>query len=261
MSDGAMPGSPDLGGQFPVEYDKVGERYQAGRVLPDSVLDAWRAAVWPFLPSARPLTVLDLGAGTGIFTRAWPRWCACRVVAIEPSHGMRAAAIVAGIPKEAVFIAGAGEALALRDKVVDVAWLFTVFNHLRDPRRCAKELRRVVASKGTVMICGLFADRGEVGWLPFFPGAETVRSKFPSASATIDLFAETGFKLLAGLEVESPIHKSAGDAAGWARRMRSADSVLSSFNDTDFELGVAALEAAPSEPIVNRLTMLAFTTY
>ncbi|MGH9123103.1 MAG: class I SAM-dependent methyltransferase [Acidimicrobiales bacterium] len=256
-----MPGSPDLGDQFPVEYDKVGERYQAGRDLPDSVLDAWRAAIWPFLPSARPLTVLNLGAGTGIFTRAWPRWCACRVVTIEPSHGMRAAAIVAGIPKEAVLVAGVGEALALRDNAVDVAWLFTVFHHLRDPRRCAKELRRVVASNGTVMIGGLFADRGEIGWLPFFPGAETVRSRFPSASATIGLFAETGFELSTALEVESRIHPLAGDAADWARKMRQADSLLNSFDDTEFELGVAALEAAPSEPIVNRLTMLAFTTH
>jgi hypothetical protein len=173
---------------------------------------------------------------------------------------MRAAAIVAGVPREAVFVSGAGEALAVRDNAVDVAWLFTVFNHLRDRRQCAKELRRVVVSNGSVMICGLFAVRGEVGWLPFFPGAETVRSRFPSASATIALFAETGFELLAAIEVESRIHQLAGDAARWARRMREADSLLSSFGDTDFEVGVAAPEATPSEPIVNRLTMLTFTT-
>jgi hypothetical protein len=41
--------------------------------------------------------------------------------------------------------------------------------------------------------------------------------------------------------------------------MRQADSLLSSFGAADFELGVAALEAVPREPIVNRLTMLAFT--
>lgn len=26
MDDGAVPGSADLGGRFPIEYDKVGER-------------------------------------------------------------------------------------------------------------------------------------------------------------------------------------------------------------------------------------------
>lgn len=248
-----------MGEQFQVDYDRVGDRYQAGRVLPDSVLDAWRTAVRPFLPSARPLTVLDLGAGTGIFTRAWPQWCDCRVVAFEPSRGMRGAAVRAGVPNEAVFVAGAGEALALRDNAVDVAWLFTVLNHLRDPRQCAEELLRVVVSNGTAIICGLFADRGEVGWLPFFPGAQAVRSRFPSASATIALFAEAGFSPAAALEVESRIHQLAGDAARWARRVRQADSVLSSFDRADFEAGVAALEAAPNEPIVNRLTMLAFT--
>ena len=75
-----------------VDYQRtdVARRYSQGRELPDDVLDRWGAAVRPHLPSRPGLRVLDLGAGTGIFARAWPSWTSCEVVAVEPAAGMRA---------------------------------------------------------------------------------------------------------------------------------------------------------------------------
>ena len=51
----------------------VAERYEEGRALPAEVLARWGDAVRPYLPSGSR-RVLDLGAGTGIFSRGWPRW-------------------------------------------------------------------------------------------------------------------------------------------------------------------------------------------
>jgi ubiquinone/menaquinone biosynthesis C-methylase UbiE len=259
MGDVFVPGTRLPSRTAPVQYDKVAATYQGGRALSDPMLAVWRKAVTPLLPTGRPLTVLDLGAGTGIFTRAWPRWCDCRVVALEPSRAMRATAAEAGIPEQAGFVAGVGEALPIRTGSVDVAWLFTVLHHLHDPHRCAGELRRVVVRGGLVVICGFFADRGQVGWLSSFPGAERARARFPSAAATVALFAGAGFEVPEIGEVESRLHESAGDAATWARQMRRADTLLASFSDADFEVGVATLEADPTAPIVNRLVLLAAT--
>lgn len=243
-----------------VDYDKVAHRYQEGRRVSDTALGEWWQAVAPFLPRRRPLTVLDLGAGTGIFTRAWPRWCDCRVVAVEPSPGMRSTASLTGIPPQAAMIAAVGEALGLVEASVDVAWLSTVFHHLRDRRACIAELRRVLAPGGVVLVRGLFADRGEVGWLRFFPGAEAARARLPSTVVTAALFAERDFDPTSEVEVGGGVYETARDAARWARRMRDADTLLGAFTDEDFDRGVTALEAAPSsERLANRLALLAFT--
>jgi len=259
-ADVVRSGDHQAGEQSRVDYDKVAGRYQEGRRISQTALERWRHAVAPFVPQRRPLTVLDLGAGTGIFTRAWPRWCDCRVVAVEPSQGMRSAASLAGIPPQAAMIAAVGEALGLRAGSVDVAWLSTVFHHLRDRRAAVAELRRVVAPGGVLLVRGLFADRGDVGWLQFFPGAEAARATFPSAVAAAALFAEHDFEPTSALEVDGRVYETTTDAARWARRMRHADTLLAALSDEDFETGVAALEASPfSEPLANRLALLAFT--
>ena len=242
-----------------MDYDKVGDRYREGRAEPQRDLDALWDAVEPFIPTQRPLTVLDVGAGTGIFTRAWPQWCDCQVVAVEPSSGMRATAASTGIPPEAAMLAGVGEAVPLRSASVHVAWLSTVLHHLRDRHGCVAELRRVVTGGGVVFVRGLFADLGHVGWLRFFPDADALRATFLSAADTATLFADHGFGLTVGVEVDTRVDVTARDVAVWARRMRNADTLLGAFGDAEFEGGVAALESYRSnEPLGSRLGLLAF---
>jgi ubiquinone/menaquinone biosynthesis C-methylase UbiE len=114
-------GGDGTGSPGPVDYDHIARRYQEGRALTDPALDVWWAAAARFLPATRPLTVLDLGAGTGIFARAWPRWCDCRVIAVEPSDGMRSEAVEAGMPSQVALMAGEGEAVGLRSSSVETA--------------------------------------------------------------------------------------------------------------------------------------------
>jgi ubiquinone/menaquinone biosynthesis C-methylase UbiE len=119
-----MPGS--------VDYDNEAGRYQGGRALSPETLDAWRPAVTEFVPSHPSPVVLDPGAGTGISTRAWTAWSDARVVAVEPSPGVRTQASVHGIPVGSASIAGTGGFLPLRSSCVDIAWLSTVLHHFRD---------------------------------------------------------------------------------------------------------------------------------
>jgi SAM-dependent methyltransferase len=243
-----------------VDYDREAVRYQVGRGLPTDTLAAWGRAVGAFLPPGRALTVLDVGAGTGIFTRAWHDWCTARIVAMEPSGAMRSEATRVGLPDGSACIAGLGESLALRDASIDVAWLSTVLHHLRDRDACARELQRVLVPGGLVLVRGLFSDAGRIGWLDAFPGADEVRAMMPSVRGTEAMFERFGFHPVGLREVTGGERRTAGACAAWVRMMRTADTLLASFSDEDFLVGLARLERLPADrPMTNSLALLALS--
>jgi SAM-dependent methyltransferase len=242
-----------------INYDKEAGRYQSGRGLSYETLDGWRRTVTEFLPSGTSPTVLDLGAGTGIFTRAWHNWCGSRVVAVEPSEGMRTEASKVGAPIGSAYVAGIGESLALLDASIDIAWLSTVLHHFRDQDACASELGRVVVPGGVLLIRGLFSDAGQIGWLDSFPGDE-VRASMPSVAGTVSMFERYGFRQIGLREVIGGERETAGESAAWVRMMRTADTLLASFSDDDFRAGLANLENLPADqPMTHSLALLALS--
>jgi ubiquinone/menaquinone biosynthesis C-methylase UbiE len=94
-----------------VDYDQEAEHYEAGRRVPIEVLEPWRGTIERFLPQGQD-PLLDLGAGTGIWTRAFSAWFNVPVVAVEPSTGMRSVGTTAGLPESARYIAGASRGIA-----------------------------------------------------------------------------------------------------------------------------------------------------
>lgn len=64
--------------------------YRQAREIPRAGLTHWRAAIERHLAPAAGACVLDLGAGTGLFTTALADWFGVRVLAIEPAEAMRA---------------------------------------------------------------------------------------------------------------------------------------------------------------------------
>lgn len=92
---------------------------------------------------AWPLTVADLGAGTGISSRLLAARGA-DVIAVEPNAAMRAKAR----PHERVrFIDGTGEHTGLPDASVDLVTMFQAF-HWFEPAAAIAEVQRIVRPKG-----------------------------------------------------------------------------------------------------------------
>jgi len=241
-----------------IDYDRVAGRYQTGRGLSIKTLEAWRLAVAEFVPTRTSPSVLDLGAGTGLCTRAWNTWCDACVVAVEPSLGMRAEGSASGIPSGSAYVAGTGEFLPLKDSCVDIAWLSTVLHHFRDRDECARELGRVVVRGGVLLIRGLFSDAGQIGWLDSFPGADEVRTSMPSVVGTVALFEQYGFHQVGLREVIGGERETAGESAAWVRMMRTADTLLASFDAEQFRAGLANLEDLPADqPMTHSLALLA----
>jgi SAM-dependent methyltransferase len=230
-----------------VDYDQEAEHYEAGRGVPIEVLEPWRGPIERFLPqSEQPL--LDLGAGTGIWTRAFSQWFSVAVVAVEPSTGMRSVGTRARLPENAHYVAAQAEALPLGDSTCRAAWLSTVVHHLTDIEVCAMELRRVLSDGAPVMIRNNFPGRqDEVELFRHFPAAAAVAATWPTVEDVVATFAGAGFANNQLIRVHENRWRDLQPFREWAIAMRHTDSVLVPISDAQFAQGLAHLDQAIAE--------------
>ena len=242
---------PGVGSRY-VDYDQVADRYATGRSLPEDVLDRWGDAVRPHVRAAvgRRPRVADIGAGTGIFTRAWRQWMDAEVVAVEPAEAM-----IRTAGHDSAFLRGVAESLPLKDASVDAIWLSTTLHHFADPAAAALEFGRVVAPEGRFLIRTHVPERTSVGWLRVFPGHERALSRFHRLDELADLFSPAGLRIRHISEVRESRHTFA-KSADWAERMRRADSVLTALTDDEMSEGLAALRADPSRTVDLELSLV-----
>jgi SAM-dependent methyltransferase len=132
---------------------------------------ALQRAVADLTPGGR---VVDIGAGTGHFARTLAG--RHRIIAVEPGRAMveEGRRRAAGLPVS--WCTGVGERLPLADRSTDTAVLMTVLEWVDDPKRCVREVERVVRPGGRLIIgylCALSpwaaryrrrADDGEAPW-------------------------------------------------------------------------------------------------
>jgi ubiquinone/menaquinone biosynthesis C-methylase UbiE len=229
-----------------VDYSLAADVYEKGRVLSAEDLGRWKAAVGNYVEPSQT-SVLDLGAGTGIFTRAWSSWRARRVIACEPSSAMRREATRAGWPPGAALVAGRAEQIPVLAGVADVVWLSTVVHHISDRYAWAAETARVLKRGGWLMIRNQFAELGTTPWADELPGAARAQQVFPRLAELAALLAPHGLELVGAVEVtESSRDHSPQAVAAWIRRMRHADSLLLRFTDDEIDVGLDRLDRYPS---------------
>jgi ubiquinone/menaquinone biosynthesis C-methylase UbiE len=251
----------DAAGTTRVEYDRRAPDYHRARDLPLDALEPLRRALAAYLTS-HSSPVLDVGAGTGHFARAFAEWFAVDVVGIEPSAGMREEARRLNAHRRVYYVAGRAEALPVRGGSCAAAWLSTVIHHVADLRACARELRRALVPGGPVLIRSAFPDRlDRITLFRYFPEARRVAEAFPSIECAESAFRSAGFALE---HVEDIPQVSAPSHEEMLRRVRAhgrADSTLAGLSAEEFGRGVRALESAvaarePSGAVVDHLTLL-----
>jgi ubiquinone/menaquinone biosynthesis C-methylase UbiE len=237
-----------------VDYQRVASRYQQGRSLAADVLERWGDAVKAYLP-AGPIRVADVGAGTGIFAAAWPRWTDATVVAVEPSAAMAGAGGVDD--PDVTFVLGTAEALPLRDGSVDVAWVSTALHHFADVHLALRELARVLGPGRRVLVRTYAPGRTEITWIDELPGRAKWEARCYTEQQLIEIFRPHGFDLIDALEVLEGTETYA-TSADWVERMRDADSVLTALGDDEIAEGVSRLRAAPSRMCRLEVSLFAF---
>ena len=117
------------------------------------------AAVDWLVPDGCQVAV-DLGAGTGLLTRALARRVP-RVIAVEPDERMRA--VLAARSPGVEVRAGRGEAIPLPDASADAVFISSAW-HWMDPELALAEITRVLRDGGRFGLIWTSRDR-QVAWL------------------------------------------------------------------------------------------------
>ena len=236
-----------------IDYDgRQHTVYASGRALAPASIAAWMTTFGRYLPDRRPLSVVDLGSGTGWFTPALADAFGGPVVGVEPSASMREIAQRDAAHPQVAYLAGSAERIPLPDNGCDAVLMFLSFHHVGDRAAAAAEIARVLAPGGRVLVRSTFADRMAHfarGWHQYFPRAtEIERAMFPTVAEVLDVFAEVGLDQVA---LEAVPVRLADNLAAYVERLRlRAISTFEFMTEAEIEAGFAAFDAAVAEDVV-----------
>jgi SAM-dependent methyltransferase len=226
--------------------DETAAAYKAAREIPrDGLLD-WREAVRRQLRPSPGMTVVDIGAGTGVFATAFSDWFGLSVLAVEPSAAMRAQ--IPGRPGVRV-LDGQASALPLPGQSADGAWMSLMIHHIPDLGAAAREIRRVLRPGAPVLIRQGYPGRGDpVRTFPwgFFPETARSVSTFPTLEQVCQAFGTAGFRR----EAIEPVPERWISLAGFldqADTFRHSDTNLRSLTQEEYLRGKERLRRAVAQ--------------
>ncbi|HET7340073.1 MAG TPA: methyltransferase domain-containing protein [Methylomirabilota bacterium] len=223
-----------------MDYERPGvaETYRRGRVLPAAALDLWRDVLRALVSPREVARAADIGCGTGRFTAWLADVFDAPVIGIEPAAAMLAAAPPAPRVR---YVNAAGEALPVRARALDLAFLSLVYHHLADPVAVAGELHRALRPGGRVVLRTATREILDgFAYLGCFPDARALdERRMPSRAALRSTFTAAGFRETAQQIVQQPVAR--GPEAYVARVGQRALSNLQQIPDAAFTRGMEAL--------------------
>ncbi|HEX6421474.1 MAG TPA: methyltransferase domain-containing protein [Acidimicrobiales bacterium] len=228
-----------------VQYDEVGRDFDAVRDRRPEARQVWLDRVAPHVPGPPPAAVVDVGSGTGIWSRALAERFGCTVHGVEPSEGMRVRARRAHPHPRVQYVPGRCDELPLADESVGAAWLSTVIHQFPDLDAAARELRRVIEPGGKVFVRSGYPGRqDEIELFHLFPGAMRVAERWPRLGRVITAFEDAGFAFAHIERVREPTFDSYEQMLALLPVMRRSDTALVDLDDEEWAKGIAAIERA-----------------
>lgn len=231
-----------------VRYEQVARDFDQVRDRRPEAQKVWCKHIADFLPEDRVGTVVDVGAGTGIWALAIASLLGVEVCAVEPSQGMRSHAAVARPHPNVRYVAGTAEALPLGSDSVDAAWLSTVIHQFPDLGAAAGELRRVLRPDGPVLIRSSFPGRhDEIELFHTFPGALRLARTWPRLGRVITAFEDAGFRFEVVERVREPTFDSYREFLELLPVMGRSDTALVDLDEDEWNTGVERIRRAQAE--------------
>lgn len=230
-----------------INYDRASKDYDLVRELRLEDLAAWKTHLATHI-QAGDFSVLDLGAGTGLFAQAFVEWFGVKVVAVEPSSPMREIAARKRPHEQISYLEGDAEHIPAPDSQFDAAWLSTVAHHFPDLSAAALELRRVLKPNAPLVIRSCFPERaGKISLFQYFPEAQQALRRFPSVEQVADAFSSAAFEIQ---RVEDVPQITAPNLYTYRQRfrydIRHTDTTLVNLSDDAYAEGIARLDEALS---------------
>lgn len=241
-----------------VDYDRVQHQtYAQGRALPPGKLETYMEVFARYLPPRRPLSVIDLGSGTGRFTPSLARAFGGPVHGVEPAAGMRRIAEAESAHPDVRYLAGEAAAIPLPDASADFVLMFLSFHHVPDRAAAAREIARVLKPGGRLILRSTFADRiPDSWWRCFFPTSWAVEeAMFPSVAEARAIFEAAGIATVEATHLEIPFDEDL--AAAVAKLRLRAVSTFEHMAEADLDEGFARLDAALAAGAIERKPTLA----
>ncbi|GAA1851803.1 class I SAM-dependent methyltransferase [Asanoa iriomotensis] len=235
-----------------IAYDDAdASAFASTRHLGDTGASAWRDAVARHLQPQPGLRLLDLGAGTGSWAKAFTTWFpGIEMTAVDPSPAMRERSVFQPV------LAGDAADIPLSDASVDGVWMSTVIHHVPDLAAAAREIRRVLRPGAPLLIRSAFAGRHErITLFRYFPAAIRVLDTYPSVEQVHAAF--DGFDTVALEPVPQVTAASLREAVTNLRR--AAHTPLQLISDEEYQQGLQSMrDAARTEtgPVVDALDLL-----
>lgn len=222
--------------EIPVVYDR-------GRDHGPEVLQLWMNFIASCVGEQSLNTILDLGCGTGRFSKSLAAHFDAEVVGIDASKKMLDQARRKLHDHRVRYQIGCGEEIPLPNDSVDLIFMSMTFHHFNDQRLAARECRRVLRDGAAALLRTATRERiSSYPYVEFFPESHPILEEcLPTGTFLREVLESAGFSTVSAAVV---IQKIAPDYATYAEKLSAgADSVLVQLSPTDFRAGLEAMRA------------------
>ena len=249
----------------PLDYDRtnIAAVYDRARDHGPGVRNLWMSAVGAATRGRGNITsILDLGCGTGRFSRALSDHFEARVLAIDPSTTMLAEARAKQDAPRVRYALARGEEIPLDDDSIDLIFMSMVFHHFSNPAQVARECRRVLRPNGVAFMRAGVTDRiDSYPYVPFFPTSIPLLYRIlPSCADIREVFEHAGFRTDTQDILVQEIAATHGEYCD--KLEAGGDSVLARLSEDEFRNGIAKLRAfcadVDPKPVVEPIDYFAF---
>jgi len=244
--------------------DDIAERYNRSRGLPADVEKLWVDLLRRHV-GLRPSLSVDLGCGTGRFTRILASTFATPVVGIDPSRPMlrRAAKALRWTPG-VLLVHGRAEAVPLAPRCAELVLMSMSYHHVADKPAALASIRRTLRPGGAFCVRTCSAEALESYlYQRFFPDALAFdRGRFPTRGGLVGEVGSARF----GLKFFETVRQRVADDLQTYRDRAAmrAHSDLQAISDAAFAAGMERFDdwlatQTKDRPVYEEVDVFTFT--
>ena len=182
---------------FDYDQSDIHRCYDRSRELPPHTERLWMEAIAEHVSADSIGTIVDLGCGTGRFTKGLSKHFSAGVLGIDPSRKMLAVAQQTICSPLIGFAQGRAESIPLANGQAGMTFLSMVYHHLQDKGRAIGEIARVMERGGLVCIRTATPESIDTYlWIRFFPRAREIEARrMPSRAGLVATMRAGGLEL------------------------------------------------------------------